>query len=51
MRELYGRFGGRDDFSWTEALDVVHREPALMQINAGVQHKTLRDVDSRATGR
>jgi spore coat polysaccharide biosynthesis protein SpsF len=51
MRELYGRFGGRDDFSWNEALDVVHREPALMSINAGVQHKTLRDFDSRATGR
>ena len=50
MRQVYGRFDGRDDFSWKEVLDLVHREPKLMQINAGVQHKTLKDIDERATG-
>ncbi len=51
MRQVYGRFAGRDDFSWKEVLELVHGEPKLMEINAGVQHKTLRDVDERATRR
>ena len=51
MRQVYSRFEGRDDFSWKDVLDVVHREPELMQINAGVQHKTLKDVDKRALKR
>lgn len=50
VRQIYKRFDGRDDFSWKEVLDLVHNEPQLMQINAGVQHKTLKDVDERATG-
>ncbi len=48
MREVYKRFDGRDDFTWKEVLDLVHNNPALMNINAGVQHKTLKDVDERA---
>jgi spore coat polysaccharide biosynthesis protein SpsF len=48
MREVYARFGGRDDFTWKEVLDLVHDEPKLMEINAGVQHKTLKDIDKRA---
>lgn len=49
MRQLYSRFHGRDDFTWKEVLDVVHNEPDLMQINARVRHKTLKDIDERAT--
>jgi len=49
IRQVYGRFDGRDDFSWKEILDLVHAHPELMKINAGVQHKTLNDVDERAT--
>jgi len=48
MREVYSRFNGRDDFTWKEILDLVHNEPKLMEINAGVQHKTLKDIDKRA---
>ncbi len=48
MRRVYDRLQGRDDFSWRELLDLVHREPGLMEINAGVQHKTLKDIDRRA---
>ena len=48
MRQLYARFDGRDDFTWKEVLDLVHDEPNLMEINAGVKHKTLKDVDKRA---
>ena len=47
MREIYSRFDGRDDFTWKEVLDMVHDEPKLMEINAGVQHKTLKDIDER----
>ena len=48
MRQIYARFDGRDDFTWTDVLDVVHNEPQLTQINANVKHKTLKDIDERA---
>jgi spore coat polysaccharide biosynthesis protein SpsF len=51
MRQVYSRFNGRDDFSWKEVLDLVHDEPKLIEINAGVKHKTLKDVDKRALKR
>jgi spore coat polysaccharide biosynthesis protein SpsF len=49
IRQVYNRFNGRDDFTWKEVLDLVHHEPQLMQINANVKHKTLKDIDARAT--
>ncbi len=51
IRQVYSRFDGRDDFSWKEVLDLVHDEPDMMKINAGVQHKTLKDIDKRALKR
>ena len=51
MRQVYSHFDDRDDFSWKEVLDLVHDEPKLMDINAGVQHKTLKDIDKRALKR
>lgn len=48
MRQIYARFDSRDDFTWKEVLDLVHDNPNLMKINAGVQHKTLKDIDKRA---
>jgi spore coat polysaccharide biosynthesis protein SpsF len=50
IRQVYNRFDGRADFSWKDVLALVHNEPELMQINAGVKHKTLKDIDERATG-
>ncbi len=50
MHQVYARFDGRDDFSWNEVLDLVHNENDLMQINAGIKHKTLKEIDERATG-
>ena len=50
IRQVYTHFDGRDDFSWKDVLDLVHNEPDLMKINSGVQHKTLKDLDERATG-
>jgi spore coat polysaccharide biosynthesis protein SpsF len=51
MRQVYSHFDGRDDFTWKEVLDLVHDEPELMEINAGVKHNTLKDVDKRASKR
>jgi spore coat polysaccharide biosynthesis protein SpsF len=48
MRQIYSRFDGRDDFSWKDVLNLVHGEPKLMEINAGVKHRTLKDIDKRA---
>jgi len=48
MREVFSRFGDRDDFTWKEVLELVHDNPQLAQINANVQHKTLKDLDERA---
>jgi spore coat polysaccharide biosynthesis protein SpsF len=50
IRQVYSRFDGRDDFAWKEILELIHNEPALMNINAAVHHKTLKDIDERATG-
>jgi spore coat polysaccharide biosynthesis protein SpsF len=47
VRQVYTHFPGRDDFSWLEVLDLFERQPELAQINAGVQHKDYRQVDSR----
>jgi spore coat polysaccharide biosynthesis protein SpsF len=50
MRQVYNRIDGRDDFTWKDVLYLVHSEPELMKINSGVHHKTLKDIDERATG-
>ncbi len=48
LRQVYAHFPGRDDFSWLEVLDLLERQPELLAINAGVQHKHYRQVDERA---
>ena len=47
LRLIYARFDGRDDFSWLEVLDLLQREPGLVEINAAVIHKHYRDIDER----
>lgn len=51
MRQVYAHFNGHDDFTWKDVLELVHKEPQLTEINAIVQHKTLKDVDKRALKR
>jgi spore coat polysaccharide biosynthesis protein SpsF len=51
MRQVYAHFAGRDDFTWKEVLDLVHDHPDLAKINAGVRHKTLKDIDDRSLKR
>lgn len=47
VRRIAAHFEGRDDFSWQEILALYERHPELAQINAGVRHKTYREVDDR----
>ncbi len=49
LREIYRRFNGADTFGWQDVLRLVEREPELMQVNAGVRHKSGMDVDARMT--
>ncbi len=45
IRRVYAHFGGRDDFSWLEVLDLFERNPQLAQMNRQVHHKDYREVD------
>jgi spore coat polysaccharide biosynthesis protein SpsF len=45
VREVYARFAGRDDFTWTDILRLVRNTPEIANLNAGVVHKTHRDVE------
>jgi spore coat polysaccharide biosynthesis protein SpsF len=47
VRRIYDHFGGRDDFSWLDVLELVQSQPDLGQINAAVQHKDYRQTDHR----
>ncbi len=47
MRLIYNRFGGNDDFSWLEVLDLFKHEPELAEINADVLHHHYREVERR----
>ncbi len=49
IREVYARFGGRDDFSWLEVIDLFENEPELARINSRVRHKDYREADERPT--
>ncbi len=47
LRCFWTLLGGRDDFTWREALAVYQAHPELAEMNAAVQHKKLTDVDGR----
>lgn len=49
VRQLFTRFGNRDDFSWQDVLALFEAEPDLAAINAEVPHKDVFEVDDRAT--
>ncbi len=51
IREIYNRFGGTDDFSLEDIIDVLKKEPGLLAINAHTQHKDYRETDTRFTQR
>lgn len=45
-RQVASRFAD-DKFAWTDILALLEREPELAQINAHVEQKTFKDVDTR----
>lgn len=47
MQQVYAHFGGGDDFSWLDVLNLLQKHPGLARINAGEKHKTLREIDER----
>jgi len=48
IRQVTGLLKCRDDFSWLDVVKLLEENPNLNEINAGISHKTLKDVDSRA---
>lgn len=47
IRKIYQHFKGRFNFSWLEILEYYQQHPELAQINAAVQHKAYKEVDTR----
>jgi spore coat polysaccharide biosynthesis protein SpsF len=44
VRQVYARLGEEGEFGWRDVLALVQAVPDLAAINAGVQHKSHRDV-------
>jgi len=41
IRTIYSRFNSRDDFSWTDILALMEREPGLVALNSHVLQKAV----------
>ncbi len=46
LRKVVAQFGD-DKFSWKDVLELFEQKPELAKINAGVEHKSQRDLDLR----
>jgi len=44
VRAIYNRFSDQEDFGFEDVIALLKREPALMQINAGIKQKSMHDV-------
>jgi spore coat polysaccharide biosynthesis protein SpsF len=42
LRAIYARFRNQDDFSWSEVIQLMEREPELTELNSGVVQKALQ---------
>ena len=42
LRTIYARFGGKDDFSWCEIIQLMELEPELAELNSRVVQKALQ---------
>lgn len=49
MRKMAELLNCRMDFTWLEVLALVQAHPELAEINAGVPHKFMKEIDDRAT--
>ncbi len=48
IQEVVALLPDKENFTWLDVLKVVEEHPQLSEINAGVTHKTVFDVDERA---
>jgi spore coat polysaccharide biosynthesis protein SpsF len=48
ITKVMERMECREDISWLDIVHLLESEPGLMEINAGIRHKTMCDVDERA---
>lgn len=44
IRRVYAHFGGRDDFTWIEVLELFKHDPSLAVLNAAVEHRGFREA-------
>jgi spore coat polysaccharide biosynthesis protein SpsF len=47
-RQVFIRLAKKPLFTWQDVLEVLRAEPGLAQINSGVRHKTMTEVEERA---
>jgi len=47
VRQIYSHMPGEAVFGWQRVLELLRQYPELASINAGVQHKSAFDVDTR----
>lgn len=47
VRRIFRKMARKPNFTWLDVVKLVESQPQLAQINAGVQHKTMFDVDER----
>lgn len=48
VQVIFSHFAPRVDFGWEEVLNFYLAHPELAEMNAGIQHKQLYDVDTRS---
>lgn len=48
VRQVVAGFGHFDDFNWMDVLALLDRNPSLLEINAQIAHKMMKDVDERS---
>jgi len=49
LRRMFAALEDKNDFTWYDLLSLIQKHPELTEINAQVQHKSMTDVDNRAT--
>jgi len=43
LRAVYGRFSGRDDFTWTDVVRMLESAPEISAINRAIRQKALHE--------
>jgi spore coat polysaccharide biosynthesis protein SpsF (cytidylyltransferase family) len=47
IREIFARLDQKTDFTWYDVLSIIQEHPELAEINAGIRHKTMTEIDER----